>query len=105
MVYRGFEWLIAAEGRKWDDLAKDIGVSKRQMRDFKKLVNVDFGVRHASRSGQKLRADMDNYAYWVVGLLDAICATRERLDEDYTAATPEEVVAAMIAAVPVEPYA
>lgn len=103
-VYRGFEWLVVGERRSWQDLAVDVGVTKAAMRDFKKLVNVDYGVRHASRSGQKLRADFDNYAYWVVALLDAIHASRARLDETFTVPDPEAIAAAVAAAVPMEPY-
>jgi hypothetical protein len=103
-VYRGFEWLVVGEGRSWDQLATDVGVSPSQVRDFKKLVNVDYGVRHASRSGAKLRADFDNYATWVCGLIDAINATRARLDPSYSVASPETVASAVAQAVLVEPY-
>src|SRR6266545_8236684 len=90
-VYRGFEWLILGERRSWDDLATDIGVSKSEIQDFKKLANVDYGVRHASRLGWKLRADMNNYGQWVCGLIDAINATRSRLEPGYKVAAPEIV--------------
>ena len=103
-VYRGLEWLVVGEGRSWDDLAEDIGVSKSEVRDFKKLVNVGYGVRHASRSGAKLRADMDNYATWVCGLIDAINAARSRLDPAYEVAAPEVVAEAVGLAMPVNPY-
>lgn len=103
-VYRGLEWLVLSEGRTWDDLAADMGVSKSDVREFKKLVNVDYGVRHASRSGAKLRADMDNYASWVCGLIDAINATRSRLDPGYKVAAPEVVAEAVGLAMPVIPY-
>lgn len=103
-VYRGLEWLVYGEGRSWDDLAADIGVSKKDIKGFKKLVNVDYGVRHASKSGQKLKADVENHGTWVAGLIDAINASRERLDQGYKAAEPEVVATAVIAAMPVEPY-
>lgn len=104
-VYRGLEWLLVGEGRSWNDLAKDIGISKKDIKGFKKLVNVGYGVRHASRSGQKLRADVENHGTWVAGLIDAMNATRERLDEGYTSPGSEVVAAAVIAAMPIEPYA
>lgn len=94
-VYRGFEWLVVGEGRSWDDLASDVGVSKAEVRNFKKLANVDHGVRHASRSGVKLRADVQNYGTWVCGLIDAINATRARLESGFTAAAPEVVAEAV----------
>jgi hypothetical protein len=103
-VYRGLEWLVVGEGRTWDDLAPDIGVSKSDVRDFKKLANVDYGVRHASRSGIKLRADMDNYGTWVCALIDAINATRVRLEPGYKATDPMAVAEAVVIALPVEPY-
>jgi hypothetical protein len=103
-VYRGLEWLVVGEGRTWDDLASDIGVSKADVRDFKKLANVDYGVRHASRSGIKLRADLENYGTWVCALIDAINATRFRLEPGYKAADPIAVAEAVVIAMPVEPY-
>jgi hypothetical protein len=103
-VYRGLEWLVVGEGRSWEDLAPDIGVSKSQVRDFKKLVNVDYGVRHASRSGEKLRADVQNYGTWVCALIDAINATRSRLESGYKPAAPETVAEAVVLAMLVDPY-
>jgi hypothetical protein len=92
------------EGSRWEDLAADVGVAVSDLRSFKKLANVDYGVRHASRSGQKLRADTANYLTWVCGLIDAICATRSRLEPGYKPLGPEEVARVVMAAVPLEPY-
>jgi len=103
-VYRGFEWLVVGEGRSWDGLAADIGVSTADVREFKKLVNVDYGVRHASKSGLKLRADLHNYGTWVASLIDAISATRSRLQPGYKPEPPEMIAQAVAAAVPVDPY-
>jgi hypothetical protein len=103
-VYRGLEWLLVGEGRSWNDLAADVGVSKKDIKGFKKLVNVDYGVRHASKSGQKLKADVLNHGTWVAGLIDAINATRGRLEKGYAAAEPGVVAAAVMAAMPVEPF-
>ena len=79
-------------------------MSLSQVRDFKKLVNVDNGVRHASRSGAKLRADAENASLWVCALIDALNATRARLEPGYKVATPETVAEAVVAAVPIDPY-
>jgi hypothetical protein len=98
------EWLVVGEGRSWDDLAADVGVGVDELRGFKKLANVDYGVRHASRSGQKLRADVANYGTWVCALIDAIYATRSRLETGYKPLGPEEVAKAVIAALPLVPY-
>lgn len=103
-VYRGFEWLIAGEGRSWDDLGPDIGLSKSDVRDFKTLANVDYGVRHASRSGKKLRANLQNYASWVCALIDAINATRARLEPGYKIADPATVAQSVMLAMPLIPY-
>jgi hypothetical protein len=103
-VYRGLEWLVVGEGRSWDDLASDMGVSKADVRDFKRLMNVDYGVRHASRSGVKLRANLQNYSTWVCALIDATNATRSRLEPGYEPEAPEMVAEAVIAAMPADPY-
>ncbi len=83
-VYRGLEWLVVGESRAWDDLASDLGMSLSQVRDFKKLVNVDNGVRHASRSGAKLRADVDvgaDRGIAVVGDHQHVRIVREHVEE------------------------
>jgi hypothetical protein len=90
-VYRGLEWLKAGQKLNWEDLAPDIGVSVSQLREFKKLANVETGVRHASSTGAKLRADMRNVGMWVAALVDAINAARRRLDSTFTPMSPEEV--------------
>ncbi len=103
-VYRGLEWLVVGEGRSSDDLAVDLEVSKSEVGAFKKLVNVDYGVRHASRSGEKLRANIHNYGTWVCNLIDAINATRARLESGYEIAEPQTVADAVVLAMPVHPY-
>ncbi len=100
-VYRGLEWLVVGEGRSWEDLADDVGVSRNQMREFKKLANVDYGVRHASRSGEKLRAEWGNYGTWVCSLIDAINATRARLEPGYKPEEPAQVAEAVAKAMPI----
>ncbi len=103
-VYRGLEWLVVGEKRDWDDLVPDLCMTKSQIRDFKKLANVDYGVRHASRSGVKLRANSENCLMWVCALFDAINATRSRLEDGYKVAPPKVVSDAVLAAAPIEPY-
>jgi hypothetical protein len=103
-VYRGLEWLVVSEGRSWDDLAADIGVSKAEVREFKKLVNVDHGVRHASRSGMKLRANVEQYGFWVAALIDAMNATRARLESGYQIPPHEVTAEGLMRAIPVHPY-
>jgi len=103
-VYRGFEWLIVGEGRRWEDLSVDTGIPHSQMRDFKKLANVDHGVRHASQSGKKLRADTLSYGSWVCALLEAIGATRSRLDPAYSKPDASSVAQAVVQAMAVNPF-
>lgn len=103
-VYRGLEWLVTGEGRSWDELAADLGTSKKNIRDFKKLANHETGVRHADKSGLKLRADLDNYGTWVCALIDAINCTRGRLESGFTPMTPHEVADAVATSVVGDPY-
>jgi hypothetical protein len=61
-VYRGLEWLVEGlVGLSWKELATDLGASVAELRELKKTANVDTGVRHATKSGLKMRADTRNY--------------------------------------------
>lgn len=103
-MYRGLEWLVVAEGRSWNDLANDLGVQVSHLRDFKKLTNVDTGVRHANAVGRKLRSSPEGDSTWVCALLDAINATRARLESDFTRMTPEQVSNVVLRAGSMLPY-
>jgi hypothetical protein len=103
-IYRGFEWLVVGQGMKWDDIAADCGVPAANIHELKKAANVDTGVRHATKSGRKLRAIRDNYGTWACGLFEAINAARERLEPNYTRMTPQEVADAVFRAIPPVPY-
>jgi hypothetical protein len=89
-VYRGLERLKEGLGIGWEDVATDIGVSLKDLRDFKKSANHETGVRHPSRSGVKLRTDAEAYAIAVCSLFDAIWGARKRLEPRFEGATPEE---------------
>ena len=52
-VCRGFEWLVVGMNLSWDDLAKDVGVSVKEIRDLKKTANVDTGIRHAAKAASR----------------------------------------------------
>jgi hypothetical protein len=65
-VYRGFEWLVEGMGFSWEDIAKELGGTKNDIRELKKTANVETGVRHASKSGTKLRANPHNYGTRVI---------------------------------------
>ena len=78
-AYRGMEWIVVGTKISWDDLAKDMGVTTNELREFKKTANVEGGARHPTQSLQKLRADLHSYSGWVTCLFDAINAARARL--------------------------
>ena len=90
-AYRGMEWIVVGTKISWEDLAKDIGVSTADLREFKKTANVEGGARHPTQSLQKLRADLQNCSGWVTCLFDAINAARTRLDPSYTPKTPKMI--------------
>jgi len=103
-VYRGLEWLVFGMGGSWDDLARDLGVPTSDLKDLKKLANLDSGVRHATKTGLKLRADSDNYGTWVCALFEAINTARARLEPGFTPMTPHQVSDAVLRAFPPIPY-
>jgi len=103
-VYRGLEWLVAGAGMSWEEIAKALGVPFSEIRDLKKLANVDTGVRHASKSGVKMRAEPQTYGTWVCALIDGINAVRARLEADFKVMDPKEVADAVLRAAPPVPY-
>lgn len=103
-IYRGLEWLKTGQNIRWEDIAADLGAPKNHIRELKKMVNYQTGVRHATKTGSKLRADIHNYGTWAAGLADAINAARARLDPGYTRPTSTEVAEVVMKAVPVVPY-
>jgi len=103
-VYRGLEWLKVAQKLKWDDVASDLGVTTAEIKDLTKFANVETGVRHASRSGKKMRASLDNYGTWVCGLIDGINAARARIDPGFSRMTAKQVAAAVARAAPLVPF-
>ncbi len=103
-AYRGMEWIVVGAKLSWEDLAKDMGVSYSDLREFKKTANVEAGARHPTQTLDKLRADLRNYSSWITCLFDAINAARARLDPSYTPKTPKEFAAVFARAVPPVPY-
>jgi len=103
-VYRGLEWLKIGQSIGWEDIARDIGVSKKEIKQFTKLANKDYGARHAVDTGKKLRASFPNYATWVGALLDAISAARTRNEPNFKPMSPEQVAEAVKRAAPINPY-
>jgi hypothetical protein len=103
-VYRGLEWLKEGLEIEWDELARDIGASTNELRELKKNANHETGVRHATKSGSKIRANAENYSSWVAALLHAINAARKRLDANFQPLSPEQIFQAVLKAVPIVPY-
>lgn len=103
-VYRGLEWLKAGQGIKWENIASDLGISMSQLKGLKKTANYESGVRHATETGNKMRACPRNYGTWVCGLIDGINRARQRLDPGFTPMTPEEVSGIVERAMLTVPY-
>ena len=103
-VYRGLEWLVEGLGIDWKELAKDLGASVAELRELKKAANVETGVRHASKSGLKMRADTRNYYSWVCALFDGINGARARLEPGFKPMSPKEVATAVGKCLTFMPY-
>jgi hypothetical protein len=103
-VYRGLEWLKEGLGVDWAQIARDIGVPLKDLGEFKKLANHETGVRHASKSGKKLRANAEDSAIAVCNLFDAIWAARKRIDSKWEGSSPEKRSEAVMMAAPLEVY-
>lgn len=103
-VYRGLEWLVVGLDLTWEDIAKEIGATAKDIRDLKKTANYDTGVRHATKTGVKMRADPFNYGTWVCGLFDALNVARERLEPGFKRMVQQEVGAAVARAAPYIPF-
>lgn len=98
-VYRGLEWLKIALNMRWEELATPLGTTAKNIKELTRLANVETGVRHASRSGRKLRADIENDATWICALIDAINFARTRLEPEFIRMSADEVSSAVLAAV------
>jgi hypothetical protein len=103
-VYRGLEWIKEGLSISWQEVAADIGCSEKDIREFKKTANCNTGVRHASKTGGKLRANAEGYSLAVAALFDAICGARKRLDSSFVAQSPEKRAEVIMKAIPIVPY-
>jgi hypothetical protein len=103
-VYRGLEWLVEGLSISWEELATDLGAPVKELRDLKKTANVDTGVRHATRSGIKMRADTRNYYSWICALFDGINGARARLEPGFKPMEPKAVAEVVGQALPIVPY-
>lgn len=103
-VYRGLEWLHEGLRIGWDEIAKNIGASSKDIRELKKTANYQTGIRHATKDGLKMRAIFENYATWVSGLIDAINFARAKLEPGFQRTDPREVAETVMRAAPFFPY-
>ena len=103
-VYRGLEWLTEGMGFSWDDIAKELGGTKNDIRELKKTANVETGVRHASKSGGKLRANVQNYGAWVSNLFDIINAARTKVEPAYHSVAGKQGAYILSRAIPPVPF-
>jgi len=103
-VYRGLEWLKLGLGVDWKQLAQEMKVPLEELRELRKTANYETGVRHATRTGAKMRARGENYSSWVCVLLEAINVARVRLEPDFSPMSSNAVAEAIKTAVPTVPY-
>ena len=103
-IYRGFEWLKKGLKLSWDEIASDVGVSTKHIKEVGRIANEESGVRHASKSGIKQRASLETYGTWIAGLIDAIESARARIDKGYTASDSKRIVEKLKVAVQYDPY-
>lgn len=103
-IYRGFEWLKKGLDLSWDEIARDVGVTTKQIKVVGQIANDESGVRHASKSGVKQRASLETYGTWIAGLIDAIESARARTDKTYTASDSKRIAKKLKVAVQYDPY-
>jgi len=103
-VYRGLEWLVEGMGFTWEGIAMELGGTKNDIREMKKTANFETGVRHASKSGLKMRANPHNYGTWVAGLFDIINAARAKVEPGYVSVAGKEGGKILSRAIPHVPF-
>jgi len=103
-VYRGLEWLVEGMGFTWDEIAKELGGTKNDIRELKKTANFETGVRHASKSGLKMRANPRNYGSYIAGLFDIINAGRAKVEPGYVTVAGKEGGKILARAIPHVPF-
>ena len=94
VFHRGFEWLEDGLKISKKEMANALGVEHGHYKELGKIANAETGVRHASRSGSKIRADAGTYSTWMCGLVDGINYARSKIEQGFVRMTPEEVATA-----------
>ena len=103
-IYRGMEWLLKAGNIGWRELADDIGVTFNQIKEFKRIANVELGQRHGIESARKERAQTPEYSSIVTDFVYGICKVRKRVDSDYEVPSPKDVSNIVMKAIYLVPY-
>jgi hypothetical protein len=103
-IYRGFEWIEDGLRISKRDLAEGIGVPLKNLKQLGEMANVGSGVRHASKTGIKMRANLESYSTWIAGLVDAINFARKKVEHDFVPMTAKEVAESLSVAVKIRPY-
>jgi hypothetical protein len=103
-IYRGFEWLEDGLKISKKEMATALGVEHSHYKALGKMANVETGVRHASSTGSKIRADTETYSTWMCGLVDGINYARSKVEKGFVRMAPKEVAAAVAVAVLFNPY-
>lgn len=103
-IYRSFEWLKKGLNLSWGEIASDVGVTTKQIKEMGRIANDETGVRHASKSGVKQRASLLTYGTWIAGLIDAIESARARIDKSYTASDSKRIAEKLKVALQCYPY-
>ncbi len=103
--YHGLlEWLVEDMGFTCDDIAKELGGTKNDIRELKKTANFETGVCHASRPGLKMRANAGNDGSYVAGRFDMINAARAKVEPGYVTVAGKESGKILFRAIPCVPF-
>jgi hypothetical protein len=111
-IYRAAEDAILAPQNAYEDglrilkrdLAEGIGVPLKNLKQLGEMANVGSGVRHASKTGIKMRANLESYSTWIAGLVDAINFARKEVEHDFVPMTAKEVAESLSVAVKIRPH-
>ena len=98
------EWLLKAGNIGWRELAEDIGISYKQIKEFKRMANVDLGQRHGIENARKLRSQALRCGMFVADFVYGICKVRKRVDNHYEVPSPKDVSKIVGKSLPIVSY-
>jgi hypothetical protein len=91
----GPEWLEDGLHISKMEMGSALGVNANDLKQLGKIANDGTGVRHASKSGLKTRADLETYSTWTAALMDGINNARSKLDAKFARMTSTEIAEAL----------